>query len=71
MDGGTTSDGLIRIDAANWFPSVEEGGDKPNDIWDAGGTTDQEDLVYFGLVRPGIPEDLLDGVEGALEEVVT
>jgi len=69
LDSCTTSDDLIRIDTANWLLFVE-GGNDPSDIWDAGGTTDKDELIDVSLLRLGITEDL-DRVEGALEEVVT
>jgi hypothetical protein len=70
LDGSTVGDGLIGVDALVGLLSVEEVGDELDDTGNTGGTTDQDDLVDVGLVDLGVAEDLLDGVEGASEEVL-
>lgn len=49
----------------------EEVGDQLLDLGDTGGTSDQDDLVDGRLVHLGVPQDLLDGVHGGSEEVLT
>lgn len=38
-------------------------------LGDAGGTTHQDGVLDLGLVRPGFPQGLLHGLQGAAEEV--
>ena len=70
LDCSTVGDGLIRVNALVGLLSVEKVGDELDDTRNTGGTTDQDDLVDVSLVDLGVMEDLLNGVEGASEEVL-
>lgn len=70
LDSGTVSDGLIGVDALVGLLAVEEVGDELDDAGNTGGATNEDDLVHVGLVDLGVAEDLLDGLEGAAEEVL-
>ena len=70
LDGSTVSNGLVGVDVFVGPLPVEEVGDEVDDVWNTGGTTDQNDLVDVGLVNLGIAEDLLDRFESTSEEVL-
>ena len=69
LDGGSVSDGLIRVDGFVWLLSVEVLSDELLNLWDSGGSTDQHDIVDLVLAETGILEDVLDWDEGVLEVV--
>eukprot|EP01084_Bolivina_argentea_P109171 195127_1 len=69
LDGGTVGDSLIGVDGLVELLTVEEVRDQGLDLGDTGGATNQDDVVDGALVHLGVVHDLLDGVQGVLEEV--
>jgi hypothetical protein len=67
LNGGTVGDGLIGVDALLELLAVEEVGKELLDAGNTGGTTNKDDLVNLGLLNVGILEDLLNGLDGAVE----
>merc|ERR1711937_725338 len=70
LDSGAVGDGLVRVDAAAGLLAVKVLLDKLLDLGDAGGATDEDNLVNLVLAEVGILHDTLDGLEGGAEEVV-
>ena len=70
LDGSTVCNGLIGVDALVGLLAVEKVGDELNDTWDTSGTADEDDLVNVSFVNLRVTEDLLNGIEGAPEEVL-
>jgi len=60
LDGGTVSDGLIRVDGLVEGLSVEEVGEHVLDLGDSGRSSNKDDLVNLGLGALGILEDVLN-----------
>jgi hypothetical protein len=69
-DGGTRGDGLIGFDGLVGHLAIEEVRHEFDNTKDTGGATDEDDFVDVGLIDLRISEDLLDGLEGAAEEVL-
>jgi hypothetical protein len=67
LDGGTVGDSLIGVDALLELLAVEEVGKELLDAGNTGGTTNKDDLVNLGLLDVGVLEDLLNGLDGAVE----
>src|SRR5690606_2564043 len=70
LDGSTVGDGLIWVDGLVWLLSVEEVRDELLDLWNTGGSTNEDDLVDGHLVDLGVAEDTLNGVHGGAEQVL-
>merc|ERR1711937_169046 len=70
LDSGAVGDGLVRVDAAAGLLAVKVLLDKLLDLGDAGGATDEDNLVDLVLAEVGILHDTIDGLEGGAEEVV-
>ncbi len=64
LDGTTVRNSLVGLLA------VEEVRDKFDDLWDMGGTTDEENLVNIGLVDLGIMKYFLNLLQGVVEEIL-
>jgi hypothetical protein len=69
LDGGTVSDSFIWVDGLVECLSVEEVGEHGLNLWDSGGSTDQNDLVDLSLSDTGILEDVLNWWHTFLEEI--
>merc|ERR1719269_359783 len=69
LDGGAEGDGLVGVDGLARLLSVEEVGEEALDLGDAGGSSDEDDLIDASLGDLGIAQDLLDGVHALLEVV--
>jgi NAD-specific glutamate dehydrogenase len=69
LDSCTVSHSLVGVDTTVELLAVEEVLEKLLDLGDAGGATDEHDLIDVALLEAGIREDLLDGLEGLLEQV--
>jgi hypothetical protein len=67
LHSGAIGNGLVGVDRLIGLLAVEEIGDELDDFRDTSGTTDEDDLVYVGLVDLRIAEDLLDWVESGAE----
>jgi hypothetical protein len=70
LDGGTISDGLIRVDGSVELLAVEEVGEHLLNLGDTSGTADKDDLVDLGLGDISILEDHLNWWHAISEEVV-
>lgn len=68
LDGGTVGNGLIWVDGLLKLLAIEEVGEELLDLWNSGGTTNEDDLIDLGLVKGSILQDLLDWLDGGLEE---
>jgi len=69
LDGGTVSDSLIWVNRFVESLSVEEVGEHGLNLWDSGGSTDENDLVDLSLSDTGILEDVFDWWHTFSEEV--
>src|SRR5687768_15893974 len=69
LDGGTESDSLIGVDALGRLLATEELLNKRLDLGDTGRTTDKDDIVDLGLLDVGVLENLLNRLQGLLEEI--
>merc|ERR1711937_818566 len=69
LDSGTVCDGLVWVDALVQLLAVEKVLQELLDLGDTGGATDEDNLVNLALAELGVAQGLLDGVEGAAEEV--
>ncbi|CAG9943851.1 unnamed protein product [Clonostachys rosea f. rosea IK726] len=69
LDGSTESDSFIGVDALGSLLAVEEALNEALDLGDTGGTTDEDNVVNLGLLDIGVLENLLDRLQGLLEEV--
>jgi hypothetical protein len=67
---GTIGHSFVRVDTLVRLLAVEEVRDEFDDARNTGGTADEHNLVNVGLVNFGVSKDLLDGFEGAAEEVL-
>lgn len=67
LNGGTVGNGLVRVDALLELLAVEEIAEELLDAWDAGGATNQDNLVDLVLLETGVLENLLNGGKGAGE----
>ncbi|KAH3685157.1 hypothetical protein WICPIJ_003874 [Wickerhamomyces pijperi] len=67
LDSGTVGNSFIWVDGSVWFLTVEEFRDKLLNLWDSGGTTNQDDFVDLGLVQRGVSQDLFNWVQGGSE----
>ena len=70
LNCGAVGNSLIGVDALVGLLAVEEIGDELDDAGNTSGSTDQDDLVDVGLVDLGVPENFLDGLKGATEEIL-
>lgn len=69
LDGSTESDSLIGVDTLASLLASKELFEKSLNLGDTGGTTNEDDIVNLLLLQLGVIENLLDGLESALEEV--
>ena len=69
LDGGTVSDSLIWVDGFVENLSVEEIGKHGLNLWDTGGSTDENDLVDLTFSATGVLEDVLDWWHTFSEEI--
>jgi hypothetical protein len=69
LNGGTVSDGLIRVDTLGGFLATEEVLEELLNLGDTSGTTDENDLINIFLLNTGILDNLLDGLHGLPEEL--
>jgi len=60
LNGSTESDGLIWVDGLVEVLSVEEIGEHRLNLWDSGGSTDEDDLVDLTFTNTGVLQDVLD-----------
>lgn len=69
LDGGTEGDGLIGVDTLAGLLATEELLEESLDLGNTGRTTDKNNVVDVGLLNLGILQNLLDGLQGALEQI--
>mmetsp|Transcript_26891 Transcript_26891/g.60289 ORF Transcript_26891/g.60289 Transcript_26891/m.60289 type:complete len:670 (+) Transcript_26891:57-2066(+) len=69
LDGGAVGDGLVGVDAGVRLLAVEKVLEQGLDLGDAGGAADEDNLVNLRLLKVGVLEHVLDGLERLLEEV--
>ena len=68
LDGSTVGNGLIGVDGLVELTATEELGDEGLDLGDTGGATDKDDVIDLVAGDLRVLQDLLDGVDGGLEE---
>lgn len=68
LDGGTEGNGLIGVDTLGRL-LVEVLLDQLLNLGDTGGATDENDVVNLVLLDLGVLENLLDRLDGLLEEI--
>ncbi|EEQ38695.1 heat shock protein SSB1 [Clavispora lusitaniae ATCC 42720] len=68
LDSGTVSNSLIWVDGLLQLLTVEEVRQQLSDLWNSGGTTNQDNFVNTGLGDLSILQDLLNWVQGRLEQ---
>ena len=71
LDNGTVGDSIIGSDGLAGLLAIKEVGDKLDDTGNTSGRTDKDDFVNTGLADLRVAEDLLDGLESRVEEVLT
>lgn len=69
LNSSTESDGLIGVDTLAGLLSGKELLEEALNLGNTGGTTDENNVVNLLLLELGIIENLLDGLESALEEI--
>lgn len=69
LNGSAESDGLVGVDTLGSLLAVEVLLNEGLDLGDTGGATDKDDVVNLGLLNVGILENLLNGLDGLLEEI--
>lgn len=69
LNGGTESNSLIGVDTLGSLLAVKVLLDQRLDLGDTSGTTNENDVVNLALLDVGILEDLLNRLEGLLEEI--
>mmetsp|Transcript_63863 Transcript_63863/g.73238 ORF Transcript_63863/g.73238 Transcript_63863/m.73238 type:complete len:178 (-) Transcript_63863:964-1497(-) len=70
LNGSTIGNGFIRVNTSVGFLSVEEVLDQLLDLGDSGGTTNKNNFVDISLLHVVFLEDLVDGTQGLLEQIV-
>jgi hypothetical protein len=68
LNGGTVGNSLIWVDRLLELLAIEEVGKELLDLWNTGRTTDKDNLVNLGLLEGSILQDLLNWLDGGLEE---
>ena len=68
MDSRSVCSSLLGVGALVGLFAVAKVGH--DDTWDSSGTTDGDDFVHVILVNLGVAEDLVDGLEGSLAELL-
>ena len=71
LDNGTVGDSIIGSDGLAGLLAIKEVGDKLDDTGNTSGRTNEDDFVNTGLADLRVAEDLLDGLESRVEEVLT
>ncbi len=66
---GTVGDSLVGVDALVQLLAIEEILQQLLDLGDPGGATNQHNVVDGGFVQLSVPHGLLNGLQGALEQV--
>jgi len=69
LDGGTVSDSLIWVNGFVEGLSVEEVGEHGLNLWDSGGSTNEDDLVDLTFTNSGVLQDVLDWWHTFSEEI--
>mmetsp|Transcript_6983 Transcript_6983/g.13721 ORF Transcript_6983/g.13721 Transcript_6983/m.13721 type:complete len:466 (-) Transcript_6983:90-1487(-) len=69
LNGGTISNGLIRVDALVELLAVEEVLKERLDLGNTGGTTDKDNIVDLALIELGVTKALLNRLHALTEEV--
>lgn len=69
LDGGTVGDSLVGVDALLELLATEEVAEELLDLGDTGGTANKDDLVDLALVDGSILDDLLHGLDSAVESL--
>jgi hypothetical protein len=70
LNGGTVGNSLIGVDALLELLAAEEVAEELLDLGDTGRATNKDDLVNLGLLDLSILDDLLNGLDSALESLV-
>jgi hypothetical protein len=69
LNSGTVGDGLVGVDTLAGLLS-EELLEHGLNLGDTSGTTNKDNIINVALLELGVLEDLLNGLEGLLEEIV-
>ena len=69
LNGRPERDSFVGVDALGGLLTTEVLLDEGLDLGDTGGATDEDNVVDLGLLDVGILENLLDGLDGLLEEI--
>lgn len=69
LDSSAKGNSLIRVDTLGGLLAAKELLKECLDLRDTSGTTDENDIVNFGLLNLGVLEHLLDRAEGFLEQI--
>ena len=69
LDSGTVGDGLVRVDTLAGLLS-EELLEHGLNLGNTSGTTNKDNIIDVALLELGVLEDLLNGLESLLEEVI-
>jgi len=69
LDSGTKGNSLIRVNALRSLLATEVLLEESLDLGDTSRTTDQDNVVDITLLDTGILKDLLNGLQGLLEEI--
>ena len=69
LDSGAHGDGFVRVDALVEVLAIKEVLQELLNLWDSGGSADQDDVVNAGLVHLGVPQGLLNRLQSAPEQV--
>ena len=70
LNGGTVGNSLIGVDALLELLAAEEVAEELLDLGDTGRATNEDDLVNLRLLNLSVLDDLLNGLDGALESLV-
>ena len=70
LDSSTVGDSFIRVDASVWLLAIEELLDQRLNFRDSGGAAYEHDLIDLAALQPRVLHDLLDRLQGVLEEVL-
>ena len=70
LDGGAVSDSFVGVDGFVEAFKTEEVDEFGLELWDSGGTTDEDDFGNISFGDTGVLLDLLDDVHAVVEEIL-
>ena len=68
LDGSTVGNSLIGVDGLVELTATKELGHEGLDLGNTGGATNEDDVIDLVTGDLGVLQDLLDGIDGGLEE---